>query len=103
MSAARILVIGSLVAQAQHLDALVVSRLAHLHRSRGEPGCLSHSVHRGVENPLLRRVFFEKGAHCAAAALHFAVPAVRAFARSVGALAADPPTMAVYEATPITL
>lgn len=97
-----IIVSGSVVAQAAHLDALVASSLEPVHRSRGEPGCLSHAVHRDAENPL-RPMFFEAWADRAALSAHLAVLASRAFARSVGALAAEPPPMTVCEATPIEL
>jgi quinol monooxygenase YgiN len=66
-------------------------------RSRAEAGCLAHAVHQDVENPL-RLVFVEEWADQAALAAHFAVPASRAFARALGALAVEPPRIQVFEA-----
>ena len=45
-----------------------------MHRSRKEPGCISHAVHVDCENPL-RLVFVEQWADRAALLAHFAVPA----------------------------
>jgi quinol monooxygenase YgiN len=60
-----------------------------IHRSRVEPGCLSHAVYRDAENPL-RLVFVEEWEDRTALAAHFAVPASRAFAARVQSLAAEP-------------
>ena len=97
-----IIVTGSIVAKAEFVDELIARSLEHVRRSRTEPGCQAHAVHRDAENPL-RLVFFEEWADRASLSAHFAVQASRAFARSVGALAAEPPTLTVYDATPITL
>jgi hypothetical protein len=48
--------------------------LEHVHRSRKEPGCISHAVHVDCENSL-RLVFIEQWADRAALSIHFAVPA----------------------------
>ena len=72
--------------------------LEHVHRARGEPGCISHAVHVDCENPL-RLVFIEQWADRAALAVHFAVPASRNFVRALGALVSVPPTIEIYEAT----
>ena len=95
-----ILVIGSVVApQARIAEALALSR-EHVTRSRLEPGCISHAVHQDIENPL-RLVFVEQWADAAALREHFRVPASRAFARDLSALAAEPPKMAIYEGSEI--
>ena len=94
-----ILVTGSIVARADTIDAVIAQSLEHVRRSRGEPGCLAHAVHRDVENPL-RLVFVEEWVDRAALAAHFAVPASGAFVRAVSALAAAPPSIRIYEATP---
>jgi quinol monooxygenase YgiN len=52
---------------------------------------------RTWKNPL-RLVFVEEWADQAALAAHFAVPASRAFARALGALAVEPPRIQVFEA-----
>lgn len=51
-----IIVTGSVTAWPDTVDALLEASLDHVRRSRGEDGCLLHSVHRDVENPL--RLFF---------------------------------------------
>ncbi|MGP1684134.1 MAG: SDR family NAD(P)-dependent oxidoreductase [Giesbergeria sp.] len=56
--------------------------LAHVLRSRQEPGCLSHEVSRDLENPR-RLLFVERWADMAALQAHFQVPASRAFARDM--------------------
>ena len=58
--------------------------LEHVHRSRKEPGCISHAVHVDCENPL-RLVFIEQWADRAALLTHFAVPASRDFVQGVAA------------------
>ena len=97
-----IIVTGRLLARPETLDELVAISLEHVRRSRGEPGCLTHTVHADVENPR-RLVFFEEWADREALAAHFAVPASRAFVKAAAALAAEPPGMKVYEATPAKL
>ena len=97
-----IIVTGNILAKPEHLRELVAASLEHVRRSRTEPGCVSHAVHRDEENPL-RLVFFEEWADRESLAAHFAVPASRAFVRSVGALAVESPAMKVYEATAVRL
>ena len=97
-----IIVTGSIAAKAEHLQELLARSLEHVHRSRAEPGCLSHAVHHDAENPL-RLVFFEEWADRDALRAHFAVPASGAFVRAATALAAGPPAMAIFEAEPIRL
>jgi quinol monooxygenase YgiN len=95
-----VLVTGSILATAGTIEEILAESLAHVHRSRVEPGCLSHAVHRDAENPL-RLVFVEEWEDRTALAAHFAVPASRAFAARVRSLAAESPTLNVYEATRI--
>jgi quinol monooxygenase YgiN len=72
--------------------------LEHVHRSRKEPGCISHAVHVDCENPL-RLVFFEQWADRAALLAHFAVPASRDFVRALQPLARKRHTIELYDAT----
>ena len=74
--------------------------LEHVHRSRTEPGCLLHSVHHDVEDPL-RLVFLEHWDDRAALDAHFRVPASSEFVTALSALAAEPPTMQIYDAEPL--
>ena len=93
-----IVVTGSVTARADSLDEVRKLSLEHVHRSRAEPGCISHAVHVDCENPL-RLVFFEQWADRAALLAHFAVPASRDFVRSLQTLAAAATTIELYEAT----
>ena len=62
-----------IIVRAEQVDeALRLSR-QHVERSRAEPGCIAHAVHRDAENPL-RLVFVEKWVDMAALQLHFCVP-----------------------------
>src|SRR5712672_2419148 len=81
-----IVVTGSVTARQDSLDEVRRLSLEHVHRSRGEPGCISHAVHIDCENPL-RLVFIEQWADRAALAAHFAVPASRDFVGALGSLA----------------
>lgn len=93
-----VIVLASVALKPERLDeALVLSR-QHVARSRAEPGCLSHAVHRDDEHAS-RIVFVERGADRAALALHFQVPASRAFVKALAAMASAPPQMTLYEAS----
>src|SRR5882762_486141 len=93
-----IVVTGSVTARQDSFDVVRKLSLEHVHRSRTEPGCISHAVHVDCENPL-RLVFVERWADRAALAAHFAVPASRDFVRSLQSLAAGSSTIEIYEAT----
>ena len=80
-------------------EALALSQ-EHVVRSRSEPGCVAHAVYQDPENPR-RLVFVEQWASQAALWTHFKVPASRAFAQGLAALAEQPPSMAIYEAAQI--
>ena len=95
-----ILVLGSVVMREGCLEqALALSR-EHVARSRTEPGCIAHAVHQDVENPQ-RLVFVEQWSDRAALQQHFIVPASRAFAKALSALASEAPSMTLYEATQV--
>lgn len=93
-----IVVTGSVTTRQDTFEEARRLSLEHVHRSRGEPGCISHAVHIDCENPL-RLVFIEQWADRAALAAHFAVPASRNFVRALGALVSAAPTIEIYEAT----
>jgi quinol monooxygenase YgiN len=93
-----IVVTGSVTARQDSFDAVRKLSLQHVHRSRGEPGCISHAVHVDCENPL-RLVFIEQWADRAALLAHFAVPASRDFVRALQPLAAAAATIELYDAT----
>lgn len=93
-----IVVTGSVVAREDSFDEARELSLAHVRRSREEPGCLSHAVHVDCENPL-RLVFIEQWANRDALLAHFAVPASRDFVRTLRPLAAEPTTLEIYDAS----
>ncbi len=73
-----IVVTGSVTAREDSFDEIRKLSLEHVHRSREEPGCISHAVHVDCENPL-RLVFIEQWTDRTALLAHFAVPASRRF------------------------
>ncbi len=96
-----IIITGTVVARPETLEELLAVSLEHVHRSREEPGCLSHDVYTHAENPL-RLFFFETWADQAAVNAHFAVPESRSFVKAVNLLAAEASAIGVYKAEPTT-
>jgi quinol monooxygenase YgiN len=92
-----IIVIGRVTVRPEALDDALRVSLEHVHRSRDEPGCLLHSVHRDVEDPNTL-VFVEQWEDDAALSAHFAVPESLAFVTALSEHAAKPPSMDLYEA-----
>jgi quinol monooxygenase YgiN len=92
-----IVVTGSVTAREDSLGEIRKLSLEHVHRSRREPGCISHAVHVDCENSL-RLVFIEQWADRAALLAHFAVPASRDFVRALQPLAAAASTIEIYDA-----
>ena len=97
-----IIVTGNVRVRAECLDEALAVSVQHVERSRTEPGCLLHSVHRDVEDPL-RLVFLEHWADADALRAHFRVPESRAFVRDLAALGDGGSEIAIYDATPLTL
>ena len=93
-----IIVTGSVRARPDALDELLAVCLEHVRRSRTERGCLLHSVHQNVEDPSVL-VFLEHWEDGDALAAHFAQPASLAFVKELSELAAERPTMTIYEAS----
>ena len=93
-----IVVTGSVTPREDPFDEVRKLSLEHVHRSRLEPGCISHAVHIDCENPL-RLVFIEQWADRPALLAHFAVPASRDFVRALQPLAAGASTIELYDAT----
>jgi quinol monooxygenase YgiN len=93
-----IVVTGSVTARQDSFDEVRRLSLEHVHRSRTEPGCISHAVNIDCENPL-RLVFFEQWADRGALLDHFAVPASRQFVKTLQSLAAAATTIELYDAT----
>jgi quinol monooxygenase YgiN len=93
-----VIVLGSIVARPDTFSEVLKLSLAHVARSRSEPGCMSHAVHQDTEHAQ-RLVFVETWADRGALAQHFQVPESRAFVRALSALVSEPPRIAVYDAT----
>ena len=91
-----VIVTGSVKARPETVEEAVRLSLEHVRRSRLEPGCVFHSVHHDVEDSH-RLVFLERWADRDALTAHFAVPESRVFAKALNALAAEPPTLEIYD------
>ena len=94
-----IIITGAVTARPDTFDELRAVALEHVHRSRLEPGCLSHAVYVDTENPR-QLFFFETWRDRAAVATHFAVPESGAFVRAASKLAAAQVGIQLYEAEP---
>jgi quinol monooxygenase YgiN len=97
-----IVVAGAITARPETAAEMTRAALEHVHRSRKEPGCISHDVSVDAENPL-RLMFFERWENAAALKTHFAVRESRVFWRLLQDLAAEPGAMHLYEATRVKL
>jgi quinol monooxygenase YgiN len=83
-----LIVTGSVTARPDTFEALLEAALAHVARSRLEPGCLRHSVHIDAEDPL-RLFFYEEWSDRAALDVHFAQPGSNALMAAVRELSAS--------------
>jgi quinol monooxygenase YgiN len=97
-----LLVTGDVTARPDTIAEILRVSLEHVHRSRSEPGCISHDVAVDPENPL-RLLFIERWADAAALKAHFRVTASRVMWKTLQELAADPGAMHIYEAAEIKL
>ncbi len=97
-----IIVTGSVLAKAGRVTELMTISLEHVHRSRAEPGCVSHAVHIDAENSD-RLVFLEEWIDMPSLLAHFAVPASRAFVAAVSELVCASPLINVYEANAVPM
>jgi quinol monooxygenase YgiN len=93
-----ILITGAVSVRAEHGEEAARLCIEHSRRSRLEPGCLHHAVHRDLEDEH-RLVFVEHWTDRAAVEAHFAVPASIDFVMALSALAAASPTIEIYDAT----
>src|SRR5688572_14650561 len=96
-----VIVTGTIVGTDETIDELIDLSLEHVRRSRTEPGCLSHAVYRDVENDL-RLEFVERWADRDALDVHFAVPASGAMVTRATELAAERPTIQIYDVADAT-
>lgn len=97
-----LIVTGSVRVRPDTIERALGLSLEHVYRSRKEPGCMLHSVHRDAEDPL-RLVFLEYWADTDALRAHFSVPASAAFVQEVAALADESPEMSIYDARAINV
>ena len=97
-----IVVTGDACAKPETFDEVLRISLEHVHRSRTEPGCISHAVHIDCENSL-RLVFVEQWADRQALMAHFQVPASRDFVKSLRTMLSVPSTIQIYDATPLQM
>ncbi|MDB5704849.1 MAG: antibiotic biosynthesis monooxygenase [Sphingomonas bacterium] len=94
-----IIVIGSVTARPDSFEELRQASLDHVHRSRTEAGCISHSVQVDCEDPM-RLFFFERWSDMAALKEHFGQPGSTAFIAAARRLAAASENISIYEASP---
>jgi len=97
-----ILVIGTVTGRPDTFAEMLRVSTEHVHRSRREPGCISHHVSIDADDPLTLH-FTERWESMEALKAHFRVPESRAMWRRLQELAADPGTMHIYEAGEIRL
>ncbi len=96
-----IIITGSILARDDSFSEIRALCIEHVHRSRAEPGCISHDVHVDAEAPL-RLTFIERWKDVAAVRAHFAVPASIEFVKAVRGLAAEVSPIGIYEATEVS-
>lgn len=96
-----IIVTGTVVARDGTLDDVLSLAIAHVKRSRAEPGCISHAVYRDLDEPL-RLQFVERWTDMDALKVHFAVPASGETVRAMAALCSERPAIQIYEAREVS-
>lgn len=94
-----LIVTGSVTARPETFDALLEAALAHVARSRAEPGCVSHSVHIDCENPM-RLFFYEEWSDRPALDAHFAQPGSHDFMTAVRDLSASSTRVKILPVAP---
>ena len=95
-----ILVTGTVTAKLDTIDEMLRVSTEHVHRSRAEPGCISHHVSIDADDPLTLH-FTERWESMEALKTHFRVPESRAMWKRLQELAAHPGAMRVYSAEEI--
>ena len=94
-----VIVTGSAVGSAETIDELIQLALQHVHRSRAEPGCISHAVYRDLENPY-RLFFFERWRDRDALNTHFSVPDSNSFVAALNELTTEPASIHLDHVAP---
>jgi quinol monooxygenase YgiN len=93
-----VIVSGAVVARADTAARVEALCLDHVRRSRTEPGCLMHSVHRDVENEH-RFVFLEHWRSLDDLHRHFAVPESAQLISALGELCDELSAIEIHEVT----
>ena len=91
-----VIVSGAVIARPDTAAEVEALCLAHVRRSRTEPGCLMHSVHRDVENAH-RFVFLEHWASLDDLHRHFAVPESGRLITALGELCDELSPIEIHE------
>jgi quinol monooxygenase YgiN len=97
-----ILVTGDVTAKPDTVAEILRVSLEHVHRSRLEPGCISHDVAVDPQNPL-RLLFTERWADVEALKTHFRVKASQIMWKTLQTLAAHPGAIQIYACEQIHL
>jgi len=97
-----ILVTGRVTAKADTFDEMLRVSREHVHRSRKEPGCISHHVSIDADDPLTLQ-FVERWEDAAALKVHFRVKESQIMWKALQSLAADPGAMHIYEAQEVSV
>lgn len=97
-----ILVTGRVTAKPDTFDEMLRVSREHVHRSRKEPGCISHDVSIDADDPLTLQ-FVERWADAAALKAHFRVKESQTLWKTLQSLAADPGAMQIYEANEVSV
>ncbi len=95
-----LIVTGSITARQDGLEPMLEAALAHVERSRAEPGCIEHGCALDADNPL-RIVFFERWTDMTALETHFAQPGTRELLVAVRTHAQGAEPITIYEATKV--
>lgn len=93
-----IIVTGSFIAKEGQIKNALALSLAHVARSRLEPGCLLHTVQVDAENPN-RLVFLEEWESMVMLKAHFKVPECVAFVSRIVELAEFAEPLNLFDAT----
>lgn len=83
-----LIVTGAVRCAPENLDRMLETSLAHVARSRTEPGCIEHGVYRDGENGG-RLFFFERWESREALEAHFRAGGSKDFMRAVRELASE--------------
>lgn len=97
-----ILVTGIATASPATIEEMLRVSTEHVHRSRTEPGCISHHVSIDADDPLTLH-FTERWESVEALKTHFRVPESRAMWKRLQELAAHAGAMHIYEADEVRL